>query len=224
MTQRVIAPWRLLLDFDGTITLRDADFEIADALLPPGRERAYEPLAKRYERLELSLVGYFQAYLALLDVAPETIRRAAGRVALRPGFADLLATCRALALDVVVVSEGIDLYVHPILAAAGLGDAAVSCNVARRADGAGWQVSPPPDGAPCERCLNCKGVHVRRAHAAGQRVAVVGNGASDLCGARAADLVVARDTLARHCDAEGIPYRPWTTFEDVAAALRDGCR
>jgi 2,3-diketo-5-methylthio-1-phosphopentane phosphatase len=233
MMERVASarPWRLLLDFDGTITWRDADFEIADALLPPGRERAYEPLARRYERLELSLVAYFHAYLELLGATPEQIRRQAEQVAVRPGLGELLATCDALGLEVVVVSEGIDLYVEPILAAAGFAHAAVSCNRAvysrgsggNGADGAGWQVRPPADGEPCERCLNCKGVHARRARAAGQRVAIVGNGASDLCGARAADLVIARDTLARHCDAEGIPYRPWTTFEHVAAALRAAC-
>lgn len=214
--------WRLLLDFDGTITLRDADFEIADALLPPGRERAYEPLARRYERLELSLVGYFEAYLPLLGVPPAAISRAAADVALRPGLPALLAACRELAIEVMVVSEGIDLYVHPILATAGLADVAVSCNRASLVGG-GWQVRAAADGEPCARCLNCKGAHARRARAAGRRVAIVGNGASDLCGARVADLVVARDGLARHCDAEGIAYRPWATFDDVAAALRAAC-
>ena len=213
--------WLLLLDFDGTLTFRDVDFEVADALLPPGRERAYEPLAHRYERLEIGLPEYFEGYLALLAATPAEIARAAAAVRLRPGVDRLLATIAALGVEVRIVSEGVDAYVHPVLSTAGLGAVPVSCNRAVHDPETGrWQVTTAADGEPCARCLNCKGAHARRARAAGRRVAIVGNGASDLCGARLADLVVARDNLAHHCDREGLPYVPWTTLEDVQAALR----
>lgn len=224
--------WLLLLDFDGTVTLRDADFEIADAVLPLARgradepfarERAYEPLARAYEQLEIGTAEYFAGYLALLGLDAEEVARHAVDVALRPGLDGLVSTARDLGMEVRIVSEGLDVYVRPALAAAGLDGIALSCNRARR-DGAGWQVLAAPEAESCGRCLNCKGAHVRRAHEEGRRVAIVGNGASDLCGARAADLVVARDTLARHCLREGIPHQSWATFEDVAAALRAGVR
>jgi 2-hydroxy-3-keto-5-methylthiopentenyl-1-phosphate phosphatase len=51
------------------------------------------------------------------------------------------------------------------------------------------------------------------------RVALVGNGASDLCAARVADLVLARDTLAALCRAEGIPHVAWRDLAEVRAAL-----
>ncbi len=39
-------PWLILVDFDGTITARDADFVIADAARGPAAARVYGPLAE----------------------------------------------------------------------------------------------------------------------------------------------------------------------------------
>lgn len=213
------APWLLLVDFDGTITARDADFVIADAARGPGAARAvYGPLAAAYEGLEISLAQYFEGYLAGLDLSAAELAQHVGVVPCRPGFRTLVAVCQARGWALWVVSEGLDAYIIPVLEALGVGGLPVSCN--RLLEGpAGPRVLPPSDGQPCERCLNCKGAHVRRAHAAGQRVIMVGNGASDLCAARLADLVFARDTLATLCDAEGLPYVPWRSFDDVMEGL-----
>jgi 2-hydroxy-3-keto-5-methylthiopentenyl-1-phosphate phosphatase len=117
-----------------------------------------------------------------------------------------------------VVSEGLDAYVLPVLARMGAPEVEVSCN--RLVEGPGGaRILPPPDGEPCARCLNCKGAHARRGRAGGMRVAIVGNGASDLCAAREADLVLARDTLALLCRAEGIPCQPWDDLAEVRAAI-----
>jgi 2-hydroxy-3-keto-5-methylthiopentenyl-1-phosphate phosphatase len=49
----------------------------------------------------------------------------------------------------------------------------------------------------------------------------VGEGPSDRFGARYADLTFAKvgESLLRHCEAEGIPYVPWMTFDDVRRGL-----
>ena len=46
----------------------------------------------------------------------------------------------------------------------------------------------------------------------------VGDGLSDRCGARAADVVYARDDLAAWCTRQGIEFRPFATFADVMDA------
>jgi 2-hydroxy-3-keto-5-methylthiopentenyl-1-phosphate phosphatase len=211
--------WLVLVDFDGTITARDADFVIADAARGAAAARAvYEPLALAYEGLEISLTQYFEGYLAGLGLSAAEIARHVGAVPCRPGFLALVATCEARGWALRVVSEGLDAYIRPMLESMGAGELELSCN--RLLEGPdGPRVLSPLDGESCERCSNCKGAHVRRAHAAGQRVVMVGNGASDLCAARLADLVFARDTLATLCDAEALPYLSWDGFPDVLAGL-----
>ncbi|MBM4319001.1 MAG: HAD-IB family phosphatase [Deltaproteobacteria bacterium] len=218
---RAGVPWLVLVDFDGTLTATDGDFLVADALLGPERQGAYRPLAEAYDRLEISLAEYFAGYLALLglDDPRPAIARVAATIQLRPGAAELLAWCRREGLMLRIASEGLDVYLQPALAAAGLGDVEVSCN--RLVVEQGRCRVVPADGAePCGRCLSCKGSIVRRAHAEGLRVAIVGDGASDLCAARQAELVLARGSLQAHCRREGIPFLPWETLEEVGALLR----
>ena len=213
------SPWLLLVDFDGTLTLRDADFVIADALLGEERGRAlYEPLARRYESLNIGTMEYFDGYLAGLGATPGDIARCAVAVPVRSGLEALVRWCDGAGVRVRLVSEGIDLYIEPLLEARGIRGLDVSANVARY-DGEQYRVTAPSGAESCARCLNCKGAHVRRAQQAGSRVAVVGNGSSDLCGARLADLVLARDILLEHCEREGIASTAWDSFEDVRVAL-----
>jgi 2,3-diketo-5-methylthio-1-phosphopentane phosphatase len=210
--------WLILVDFDGTITTRDADFVIADAARGEAARAVYAPLARAYESLEIGLAAYFEGYLAGLELSAAELERHAATVPCRPGFAAMASRCTEAGHQVRVVSEGLDAYILPILGLLGVSWLELSCN--RLVQGpAGPRVKPPLHAEPCERCLNCKGVHVRRAHAQGRRVVMVGNGASDLCAAREADRVFARDTLAELCQAERIPFSPWESFDEVEALL-----
>jgi 2-hydroxy-3-keto-5-methylthiopentenyl-1-phosphate phosphatase len=71
----------------------------------------------------------------------------------------------------------------------------------------------------CCRLGNCKRLIVEEHRPPGGRVVFVGDGLSDACGTAAADLVFAKGLLARHCGENGIAYRPYKDFADVAAAL-----
>ena len=211
-------PWTMLLDFDGTITVRDADVVIAEAVL--GKDRGFiEALITQYEQLRITTADYFERYLERLQLTPEEVASHAGRVPLRPGLGELIAWCEAAHIDVHVASEGLDVYIVPILAGVVAGELPLTCNSAGW-DGVGYHVARAPGGESCARCLTCKGALTRRLKAAGRSVVIVGNGASDLCGARHADLVLARDTLAAHCQRESIAHVQWSTFEDVRAALQ----
>ncbi len=211
--------WLVLVDFDGTITARDADFVIAELARGRAAARAvYEPVAQAYEALEIGLTEYFERYLTGLGLTAAELGRHAGAVPCRPGFDEVVAACLERGHGLRVVSEGLDAYIEPVLRLLGAANLPLSCN--RLVEGPeGLRVLPPIDGEACERCLNCKGVHVRRARARGLRVAMVGNGASDLCAARHADLVLARDTLATLCHAEGLHFEPWESFAEVLSSL-----
>ena len=50
-------------------------------------------------------------------------------------------------------------------------------------------------------------------------VAYVGEGQSDRYGALYSDLVFANKDLVRICEQDGVPYRTWTTFDDVRETL-----
>jgi len=210
----------MIIDFDGTITTRDADVVIAEAVLGARHHRFIDQLLTEYEQLRITTAEYFQRYLERLGLPPAGFVSHARRVSLRPGLDELITWCASAHIDVHVASEGLDIYIAPILAAAGVSNLPLTCNVARW-NGVRYHVTGALDGKSCDRCLTCKGELTRRLKAAGRKVALVGNGASDLCGARHADLVIARDSLADHCRREHIAQVEWSTFEHVREAFED---
>ena len=71
------------------------------------------------------------------------------------------------------------------------------------------------DEAVCAVC----GEPCKRRALAGELYVYVGDGYSDRCAALGAERIFARDGLAAHLDAVGVPYEPLTDFVELAAAL-----
>ena len=52
-----------------------------------------------------------------------------------------------------------------------------------------------------------------------RRVLYIGDGTSDICAANLADILFAKDSLAEHCDQNGINYLKFKTFKDICEYL-----
>ena len=68
-------------------------------------------------------------------------------------------------------------------------------------------------------CPVCGDRCKRRSLPDGRPLVFVGDGWSDRCASLACDRVFARAGLARYLDEQSVPYEPFDTFHDVAAAL-----
>lgn len=147
-----------------------------------------------------------------------------------------VAAARAAGHDVLVASDGLSFYIEKLLRAAGL-VVPFGANRMRFEE-----QSPVPEfgskgpdvtladgrvaraaadaSQGCGACGHCKGALVKEAQASRRyrRVLLVGDGFSDRCGARAADIVYAKDDLLPWCGSNGIEARPFETLSDVARA------
>jgi len=132
-----------------------------------------------------------------------------------PGFVSAVRTRGAL---VEVVSDGLGFYVASNLAALGVTDVPVATNQ-NSLVGGGAGLSFPFGHPSCFVCGTCKRERVRLHQAAGRVVVFIGEGTSDRFGAAHADLIFARDALARICAAEGWPFIAWQRFDDVLAEV-----
>lgn len=126
--------------------------------------------------------------------------------------------CRERAIPVVILSDGIDFYVRPVLARLGLADLPVYVNHGERS-AEGFRFAFPYCRPDCGQCGNCKRAHINRLRQAHGRVVFIGDGYSDRCAAAKADVVFAKQTLADHCRDEGIPFRRFDSFADILAEL-----
>jgi 2,3-diketo-5-methylthio-1-phosphopentane phosphatase len=210
-------PTVFLCDFDGTI----APVDVGAALV-----RRYSTLAPAEQtellsRWKSGAIGHRE--LAEADCANMRLGEAEAMAFIRgysidPEFPAFVREVSARGDEVMVLSEGFEFYIRDLLGRAGLGMLPIAANRLRFE---GFRVTPefPHAADSCGRCGNCKGSHVRGFAAHGYRTVFIGDGGSDRCGARAADVVLARADLLAWCGAEGIPARSFDGFADVRAAF-----
>jgi 2-hydroxy-3-keto-5-methylthiopentenyl-1-phosphate phosphatase len=195
---------KLVLDWDGTCTVRDS---LVAAIHDLGDPTVYD------ESFQERFGSYGEALAAEIHTlrvsAEEAAAWAVANVELRAGFHDLVERYRP-----VIVSSGLPQLIRPVLEREQVevelrsNDAEVSSD--------GWRVIFRDEGL-CPVCGDkCK----RRSLPDGDPLVFVGDGWSDRCASLAADRVFARTGLAAYLDEQGVPYEPYETLDDVAAALR----
>jgi 2,3-diketo-5-methylthio-1-phosphopentane phosphatase len=204
----------VLVDFDGTACLHD----VAEHLLIEFGHPSWPAYDVAWERGEIGARDALSNQAAMLT-APldEMLRFALDHCPVDPTFGPFVEWSRAQHIPVTVVSDGFGFYIGPLLEAHAITDTEVITNDWRNTVGLGFRNGHPT----CIGCGTCKKQAVERAQASHGRVAFVGEGPSDRFGARYADVTFAKvgGSLIERCDAEGIPYVPWTDFDDVRVGL-----
>ena len=140
---------------------------------------------------------------------------------LNTGFAEFERLCRDNNIPLIVLSDGIDLYIRYLLGKHDLSHIPVHSNIGRLENGGISIEFPYPLGA-CGRCGNCKGDRIaeyRRELEGECRVVFVGDGLSDTCAIAQADILFAKKDLKRYCIEKKIRYYSYDTFEDITAHL-----
>jgi len=208
-------PTVYLCDFDGTIAPDDVGAALVQRFSDlPAAVRA--GLLADWKAEAIGHRALTEAECARMRVGEEEALAFTRSFAIDPDFAPFVGEVQARGDAVTVVSEGFDFYIHDLLDRAGLGALPVLANRARFAGGGVTPEFPHTDPS-CRRCGNCKGRHVRDWSARGWRTVFVGDGGSDRCGARAAEVVVARGDLLAWCGEQGIPARSFAGFADLRA-------
>ncbi len=208
-------------DFDGTAAERDVGYNLFrhftggrnEALLPDwkaGRLSTRDCLRLQAEMVQASR-GEILAFLDQFE--------------LEATFPEFVGFCRAKAVPVIIVSEGMDFYIRKLLERHDLGDLEVLCNIGHLEDGR-LRIEFPYSARRCEGCGNCKAARMaeyRKAVGGDCRVVFVGDGYSDACAAGEADTVFAKKDLELYCQEAGILYHKYGSFNDVTSRLIQQC-
>jgi 2,3-diketo-5-methylthio-1-phosphopentane phosphatase len=212
---------RVFVDFDGTITTED----VGNTFFRTFGGSACDDLVANYRARTISAKECFRGEAAAIGRLPvHEAREFARSRTLRPGFHELAAFCRAKGVPLRILSDGLDFYIGEILRANGLQEIPWSSNVLRIGahgpDGrASLEVFFPHDDVECDRCACCKRNLLTTSAGDGDVIAYVGDGYSDRCPVRYADIVFARGELQATCQKENISYFMYDTFFDVRDRL-----
>jgi 2-hydroxy-3-keto-5-methylthiopentenyl-1-phosphate phosphatase len=203
-------------DFDGTITRRDTLHLIVEEFGTRGLWAAIEP---RLRTGEVTLEQAMQEEFATVRATPEQVRDLVlAEAGLRDGFPDLVAWADERGHRLIVFSSGFRSVIEAVLGHWGLGHLPVVSHEARFTP-QGCRLEWSDRGEACAECgRRCKR-HDLRAHRRSEHLVYIGDGISDRCAARTADVVFARADLARDLAIDGVPFVPFEDFVEVRRRL-----
>ncbi len=210
-------PLAVFCDFDGTFSVQDVGATLAAR--HAGERRP--ALWKRYEAGEVTAWEYNMEILEGLPLSREEVDVFLHTVDLDPGARDLVAWCERHGVPFRVLSDGFDYNLNRLQQLHGVRFSHEANRL--RFEGGSWRIAA---GAPNPRCDcgtgTCKRgrIDAFRATRPGVTTVHVGNGkVSDLCGALAADVAFAKESLAEELERLGVGYEPFETLHDVIPAL-----
>jgi len=209
-------PLAVCLDFDGTVTTRDAVLATLDRYGAP----EWKLWEARWRRGEMSSRDCMRRQFETVRASLEEVVQTVTEIEIRPGFREFIAWCEKRDVPVIILSDGLDLCIRAILDGAGLSRLPVVANHGE-IEGRRFRTSFPYHNEACTQCGTCKCSFVEALRARAEHLVYVGDGHSDRCASAKADTLFARDDLARMCKAKGYRYLPFTDFYGLRADIQD---
>jgi 2-hydroxy-3-keto-5-methylthiopentenyl-1-phosphate phosphatase len=211
----------VFLDFDGTITLRDA----TDAILEAFADRRWLEVEEAWVAGRIGSRECLAAQIDLVTATQEQIDGVLDGLDVDPGLARLIDVCTTRHLPVHIISDGFDYCIKRILGRPDQrfpsllsGSQIVSSTL--RPNGAGWRAAFPHPVQTCAHgCATCKPAAMERLNPTNALTVFVGDGFSDRHAAGCADVVFAKDKLATFCEQASIPYIRFDTLGAVATGI-----
>jgi 2,3-diketo-5-methylthio-1-phosphopentane phosphatase len=208
----------IFTDFDGTITRTD----IGDAMFKKfgNGEKCAEAFRESLEGRIPAQESWRRSCETVKSLSRSTFASFVAPQEIDPGFHVFAEYCAACSIAINILSDGFDVYIDQILRREELNYLQVYSNqLVFEPDG---KISPrfPYTDAECVECANCKRNHLLTKSGDDQVIVYIGNGHSDQCPVRYADIVFAKTSLLSYCERENITYHRFETFHDVLAKFR----
>ena len=213
----------VICDFDGTISQQDVGIAVIEAL---NLQEAWE-IELRWRRGEIGSMECLAQQWGMVKLPATELLALIDSLPVDWHFLRFVELCRQRRVGLVVVSDGLDIYVDRMLARMGFSPCSGE-KAASREDSClprfvnhadltrdGVKVTFPHRSDDCALCANCKTAHLFRLRPHFSRTIYIGDGYSDCCPARYADIVFAKAHLAEFCQQQRLPHIAFNDFSDI---------
>jgi 2,3-diketo-5-methylthio-1-phosphopentane phosphatase len=205
--------WAVLCDFDGTVAQED----VTDSLLMRFGRPGWDVLEVDWREGRIGSRECMAGQIALLDCSRDELDDHVAGMALDPDFARFAAVVARSGASLTIVSDGLDHAIRSMLRRHGLGHLPVVASHLVQVSSRRWALEFPfasPGCSSASGTCKCAWAEAPRV-AAGTQVLMVGDGASDFCVARRADLTFASKRLLDFCLDHALVHRAVAGFRQA---------
>jgi len=206
--------WAIFSDFDGTITTTD----VGNTMFSEFSNGRTKEVVERWRKGEITSKQCLEQECALSNATWDDIYKYLETKEIDMTFISLYKNLKSSELDLYILSDGFGFYIRHILNRYSIFDVPFFSNDMIITNG---RLIPifPYYGYGCGECANCKRYHIK--HLKGDRKGIyIGDGLSDKHVIEEADIVFAKDGLAKYCDEKRIKYNPFKNFKNIEIELK----
>jgi 2-hydroxy-3-keto-5-methylthiopentenyl-1-phosphate phosphatase len=211
----------LFLDFDGTISRRDA----VDAILETYADPQWLTFEEEWRAGRIGSRDCLRAQMSLVRASRKQIDGLLDEIGFDEDLIALLEMCAMQDIPAHIISDGFDYCIRRILSGASKRVAALLrggrvCAAHLESRGHLWRTEFPFFHQTCGHgCATCKPAVMRLLNKTNAPAIFVGDGFSDRYAVESADLVFAKDGLAEYCTEQSIEHTPYQNLGDVTAHI-----
>jgi 2-hydroxy-3-keto-5-methylthiopentenyl-1-phosphate phosphatase len=210
---------RIFSDFDGTIAVDDVGSQLFRTF---AGAQATEIVSHYLDGTITARACLTRECEAVENASVDAVAGFVDQFSLDPTFRAFADFCSQRGVPLVVLSDGLDFYVERLLRKNGFaGIPFFSNHLEFVPSGAVTKLVPsfPYTDSECLLCGNCKRNHVLTQSADDDIIVYIGDGISDRCPVRYADIVFAKGRLIRYCQEQNVTYHEFRNFNDVIVRL-----
>lgn len=211
---------QIICDFDGTIVPED----VTDNLLEQFALPEWRTIEDQWQQGLISARRCMKQQIALLRVELDTLDRFVDQIQIDPHFSDFVHWCQQQAVELLVVSDGLDYVIRRVLGCHGLEHLPIHANRLVPLEAGQYRLEFPNANPVCTKGAGTCKCQVAALAGVGQPnrlFCAIGDGASDFCIAAKADLVLAKDRLLDHCRMHRINHQTFADFAEIRCQLTE---
>lgn len=205
-----------VIDFDGTLSVRDTVDAMLEKFAPP----EWEEVEQEWLDGHITAVQCMQKQLRMVRTDNVKLESFFRGIQLDASFLPFYKHVSQFS-KVAIVSDGLDHAIKVAMKNAAFPELPIYANKLHFVPD-GIDISWPHLNASCDAGNGvCKcAVAQNLSTDVGGPVVLVGDGKSDACLAKSADVVFAKGSLIKYCEKEGIAYHRFQTFADVLSQVK----
>ena len=206
----------IFFDFDNTIATCDV---FDNMLLLFSRDDRWIELEKRWRSGRIGSKTCLEGQLRGMDLTKKTLDNYLPKIKLDPHFKPIYRLLAAKKVKTVILSDNFDYILQRVLAKNGIRKLKIYANKLRF-PGEKIITDFPYKNKDCQVCAHCKTKNLLANSPKDSIIIYVGDGASDVCPAKYANIVFAKDSLLRHFKDSKLNCVPFHNLKDVFTYLQ----